>query len=583
VSRLPQIVSGQGIRYGLDPYLDAWVLHFMTENNLEHLMNPTLNAPPEQLRFMAVLDEDQVFVPCSDEMLGLLIRPRMERGLKDAYLTCWRVLYRLTTTHIADPYLKRKILQFGRHRLHLAMGAHILIPSRLMKRLASIFLTRSGLDDPYRELKVRHNRIIWDFVTGPVMDRLVNICPEDKVACRRLDELRRELDLLEIRRLFMLSASNDLWHPNPPGADELARRLTDACPGFDTLDTLLDASRGGKKILYLPNSSGGVVFDLMIIRRLLRMGHQVMLALKEGFYFQTPTIWDADSDPILARLLAEGHLLQNSRASKNELLHALSEHRFVILSDGTRERLNLSRVSVTFARAWKEADLIVAKGEPHHRRLIGSGYQFTRDIVCFHRDENGAFHLDFKPKPESVRKFTESDIRAMADEIIHAMREAKQAGKSVIFYSAVVGSIPGQTKTAIKLLETTAAYLRSRFENAFVINPAEHFVPGMDGDDLMYMWERVQRSGLINVWRFQTYADIEKSFVIMGQKVPPVWVGKDSTFSTGCTKEMQIAVDMQRRHPEMQIIGPDREKFFRRREYGVGRYFDASIDSAGDH
>jgi hypothetical protein len=121
-------------------------------------------------------------------------------------------------------------------------------------------------------------------------------------------------------------------------------------------------------------------------------------------------------------------------------------------------------------------------------------------------------------------------------------------------------------------------YLRSRLEQAFIINPAEHFEQGMDADDLMYMWERVQRSGLIDVWRFQTDADIERSFELMGQKVPPVWAGKDATYSTGCTKEMHIALDMQARYPEMQIIGPDRDKFFRRREYGVGKFCDAGID-----
>lgn len=84
----------------------------------------------------------------------------------------------------------------------------------------------------------------------------------------------------------------------------------------------------------------------------------------------------------------------------------------------------------------------------------------------------------------------------------------------------------------------------------------------MDGDDLMFMWEQVQRSGLINIWRFQSMEDIEASFGLMGLKVPPVWSGKDATFSTGCTKEMRIALDMQRSHPELQIVGPGPEKFF---------------------
>jgi len=146
-----------------------------------------------------------------------------------------------------------------------------------------------------------------------------------------------------------------------------------------------------------------------------------------------------------------------------------------------------------------------------------------------------------------------------------------------MFYSAVVGSIPGQVKIAIQVLNTFVAYLRSRLEDTFIINPGEHFEEGMDADDLMFMWERVQRSGFLNVWRFQTDVDIEKSFELMGKKVPPVWAGKDSTYSTGCTKEMQIALSVQKRQPELQIIGHGPERFLRRREYGVGRFSDVVV------
>jgi len=92
------------------------------------------------------------------------------------------------------------------------------------------------------------------------------------------------------------------------------------------------------------------------------------------------------------------------------------------------------------------------------------------------------------------------------------------------------------------------------------------------------MWEIVQRSGLIDIWRFQTYDDILKAFQIMEIKVPPEWVGKDATFSTGCTKEMKIATEVQRERPEMQIIGPSQEKFLRRQEYGIGKMYDRRLD-----
>ena len=134
------------------------------------------------------------------------------------------------------------------------------------------------------------------------------------------------------------------------------------------------------------------------------------------------------------------------------------------------------------------------------------------------------------------------------------MRASKDSGKAVMFYSCIIGSIPGQTATAIKVADTFVRSLRERLDQVFIINPAEYFEPGMD--------------------------DIEASFGLMGLKVPPVWSGKDATFSTGCTKEMRIALDMQRSHPELQIVGPGPEKFFRRGDYGVGKFFDATISNA---
>jgi hypothetical protein len=37
---------------------------------------------------------------------------------------------------------------------------------------------------------------------------------------------------------------------------------------------------------------------------------------------------------------------------------------------------------------------------------------------------------------------------------------------------------------------------------------------------------------------------------------------------------MRIAIEVQKKHPEMQIIGPSKEKFMRRDEYGIGKMYD---------
>jgi len=157
------------------------------------------------------------------------------------------------------------------------------------------------------------------------------------------------------------------------------------------------------------------------------------------------------------------------------------------------------------------------------------------------------------------------------------MTSAKAKNMTVMFYSGIIGSIPGKIGVAKKIMGRFVDHLHSQSANLFIINPSLYYEPGMDADDLMYMWEIVQRSGFIDIWRFQTADDIAESFALMNQKVPPEWIGKDSTYSTGCTKEMRIAQDVEKNNTEMQLIGPSLDKFMRRDEYGVGSMYDQRL------
>jgi uncharacterized protein with ATP-grasp and redox domains len=571
--------SARDIRYGLSPELDALLLHFMTENNLEHSIDPVKNASPEQIRFMVSLEGESFYAPCGDWMLHFLLGESRNPMLLREYGDQWKLLVRLVREYVARGDLRRRILGLCRHKFRMAASAPIVIPSRLLKRMLTIFLTQSGLDDPYREQKRELNRRAQAFVEGREYYRLVNVCPQDRLGCTSIAQLRFELDMLEMERLLFLSTCKPIWkQETPPPMDQDTFRQAVEDVDFSSLRTLFAPERGPLRILYLPRASGAIMLDLQLIRALLRQGHRVVVALKDGFYFDSVTVWDLEGDHVLAAGLKEAHVIQEERTTKNELLQAMREHQLVLISDGTRERFNPYRMSVTFARAWKECDLVLAKGESHYRRFINTSHLFTRDILVCFRDEQGGFRLFSKPKAEGVLKFSEEALQQKAESIILEMRRARAAGKTVMFYSAIVGSIPGQVKVAIEVLNTFVGHLRSRLEDAYIINPGEHFEEGMDADDLMYMWERVQRSGFLDVWRFQTDQDIEKSFELMGRKVPPVWAGKDATYSTGCTKEMHIALSVQKRQPELQIIGPAPEKFLRRREYGVGRFSDVVMD-----
>lgn len=581
MNKLSDSGSVLDIKYGQDAALDALLLHFMTENNLEYTIDPLKNASPEQIQFMVALREGTFYAPCSDWMFRKLLRAELSPQLRDEYLLRWRMLIGLLNEFCPDPYLRRRILTLCKHKFRMVLTSPIIIPSRLNKRMVTIFMSQSGLDDPYRDRRKALNAKAAEVAESPIFDRLLNLCPERALECRRISDLRRELDFLELQRLLVFATLRRPFEPGPVADLEgrMDAEIAASQAEFEPLRRMLGEDPEHKlRILYLPDRSGGLVFDLLVIKALIRHGHRVILALKEGFYFDTPTFWDVESDPVLAHLFNGAHFVFEDRMTKNELLRVMRENQFVVISDGSRERFNPYRLSVTFARAWKECDLVLAKGEAHYRRFINTSHQFTRDLLVFFRDEQGGFRMFAKPKAPYVRKFSEEALLEKAESIITQMRQARAAGKTVMFYSAVVGSIPGQVKTAIEVLNTFVGFLRSRLEDAFIINPGEHFEEGMDADDLMFMWERVQRSGFLNVWRFQTDQDIEKSFELMGKKVPPVWAGKDATYSTGCTKEMNIALSVQKRHPELQIIGPAPEKFLRRREYGVGRFSDVVMD-----
>jgi uncharacterized protein with ATP-grasp and redox domains len=578
---MPTFTSVLDVRYGRDPGLDAWLLHFMAENNLEYVIDPDKNASPEQIRFQVMLADDQFYAPCGDWMLLHLLNRWYEPDVRLEYNRKWKSLIKLVQANVPDRTLRKKIIGLCRYKLCQAHAQPILIPSRLMKRLITMFMTLSGQADPYRERRALANERALRVTHSPLMDNLINACPDTAPACRNLADLRYELSVLELTRLLILSTQGLIWRLDGyvPTGEDFKHEISRTLENFDPVRRIFGAESGQPmKILFLPDSSGGLMFDLLAIRCLLRQGHSVTLALKEGFYFDCPTFWDWETDPALAQALEGAHFLADHETSKNELLRVQRENRLVVISDGTREEPNFYRTSVTFARAFKEADLILAKGVPYYRRMIQTSHEFTRDIIVFFRDDVGRFQLHCKPRSDKVRKFTEKDLRRRADSIITEMRRARSEGRTVMFYSAIIGSIPGQTATALRILNVFVDYLRTRLDKTYIVNPAEHFAEGMDGDDLMYMWEKVQRSGYIDVWRFQSVTDIEKSFELLGEKVPSFWTGKDATFSTGCTKEMRIALDMQSRYRELQILGPSPEKFFRRREYGVGKYCDSSIE-----
>jgi len=558
-------------------YFDAWLYALMIDNNLIHEMNPKIIAGTEQIRFMIDLKDKQVYLPCSDYCFNLFLNPSEHKTLQKEYNKAWRTIVNLIKD-IEPSTLKRgRLLMFCKRRFVTHIKTHTIIPSRLIKRLTSLVFALMKIDNCWEEKKSAANLKSQEILQSKQMQTLLNAVPKNLIK-NDISSIRNELNFIEIARTMYLSAISSQILNSLPSPDKLNKDFETAIELAKPMRELLEINTGKKKnILFLCDADGGIIFDVKLLSCLIHMGHKIILVLKEGFYFYAPTIDDLECDPVFKKAIAKATVIHNPAISKNLLLDAIRSSQMIIISDGTRERLNLYRTSITFARAWKECDLIIAKGWRNEESLMQTSHQFTRNIICYGLDSSSNYKIQIKERSPNAHKQSEYYILAKANEIIENMRQARLLGHSIIFYSCIVGSIPGQTDIAIKLAQVFIENLKFKLPNTYIINPTEYFEKGFDGDDLMFMWEKVQRSGYIDIWHFQTVNDIEESFSLLDLKIPTIWLGKDSTFSTGCTKEMQIALDVQRQFKEMQIIGPSPERFFRRSEYGVGKYYDAQI------
>ncbi len=571
-----------------DPETQAWIANFYTENHLAYEAFPDEVASPEQLRFMVYLGDEPYYYPCTDNMFNAIINKKASDFLPLEYIKVWNRVEPLVKKVVEDEHRRRFLSTLLHIKFRHETASLVILPSRMEKRLLQIFTQVSEIHRPQANIRERWNRRARDIINSNIFEQALNdpsgIDFKDQTS---LDEMDFNIQLVKLKRLMALTCYPQLWKSDlTPSVRQLKKMMNTEVEGdgWEWFKNFLRrwCSRPGctKYLLWTGSYAGEIMLDLAMIQILVSMGIKVIMAVKKAYYYQAITIADILEDSVLQDSFSQAEIILESHISKKNLLkHLKSDKMIFVISDGTQERFNPLLASVTFARAFKEIDAVVSRSKEDYPCIFNTRFKFTRDILSITRTSHDTVLVKYKTKHRNAIRFSEADLRARAKKLIEQLQVAKQQGKTIMFYSAIVGSIPKQLETAKKVLNTFVAYLRSRQEGVYVINPAEHFEPGMDADDIMYMWEIVQRSGMIDIWRFQTVDDIEKAFELMGEKIPPEWVGKDATYSTGCTMEMKIAQEVQKRHPEMQIIGPPLEKFLRRKEYGVGKFYDRALDS----
>ncbi len=568
--------------------IDAWLTSFFIENHLDYYTYPDHAAPQEQVRFMVYTEQGERYYPCSDQQFEAIISRQQSALLQKRYNKALQNVLALIENQIEDPYEKAYLEALVTNKYKHETRDEIMIPSRVEKRLMRIYIRRTQIDDPFMDEKTRRNARAQKVLQSEAAHEALNHVGKSDLDNPPLTlvEIKSLIAAVECKRLLCLANTDTLWTTdisrNYQKQDYL--KIFARSFGGDGFKPLLDflgfgAPRAQKrKLLWLADEAGQIVLDLALIRFLVSHGHKVILVFKQGPLYTKPTIADVLQDPVLESAMSHAAIIDNNNMSKNQLVRTLrGDVQTLALSDGTSENINLLLTSTTFARVFKEVDAVISRGPDQRRRFFDTHFQFTQDIFSIANEPDGTPSIRFKPRHPEVIKFSHNDLEAKAETIIDQMKNSKAKGMTVIFYSGIIGSIPGKIQMAKQIMSLFVAHLTRQSAQTFIINPSEYYEPGMDADDLMYMWEIVQRSGQIDIWRFQSYQDIVQAFEIMKQKVPPEWVGKDATYSTGCTKEMNIAIEVQRLHPEMQIIGPAKERFMRRQDYGVGKMYDRRL------
>jgi hypothetical protein len=581
-------VSGPPYQVGANPEMDAWMTSFFIENHLDYLTYPDHAATEEQVRFMVYTDDGERYYPCSDRMFEAILTRNKSAFIQKDYARALQHILKLIKDQIEDPYEKNYLESLMVYKHKHETRDEIMIPSRIEKRLLTIYLKRTLISDPFHEAKYELNQRALSVLESSAYRDALNHVEQREIENPPGDlaKIKSLIAAVEFKRLLALSNSPRLWQVSPPQPYQkkdilsfFEKPLTGngVGPLFDLL-CMSAQNEKTRKLLWLIDESGEMIFDLAVIRFLTSCGHKVIVALKSGPLFTKATLQDFLSLPLHRTPAPQFAVINDPAMSKNELVRMLRGDTPVLaLSDGTMENLNLLLTSTTFARIFKEVDAVVSRGTDQRRRFFETHFQFTQDIYNISCDEDGSLSILLKPRHPAVIKFSHEDLESKARTIIARMKEAKAKGMTVIFYSGIIGSIPGKIEMAKRIMSVFVKHLTEQSALTFIINPSEYYEPGMDADDLMYMWEIVQRSGHIDIWRFQTYDDIAAAFKLMAKKIPPEWVGTDATYSTGCTNEMAIAIDVQKRHPEMQLIGPPQERFMRRFEYGVGKMHDRRL------
>ncbi|MBU1397993.1 MAG: hypothetical protein KKH85_03735, partial [Proteobacteria bacterium] len=379
---------------GKNPEKDAWYTAFFIENHLDHNSYPDQVATPEQVRFMVYTEEDERFYPCSDKMFVSIINRNNPDFIQEKYNVVLERILKIIDEQIEDPNENSFLKSLIRIKFMHETRDHIMLPSRLEKRLLRIFINHSHILDPYLCEKVFRNVQTGNALKSEAFKKALNRIDTSYLTepPNTISDIRKLADYLELKRLFALSVETSLWtSAKSAGYDEgdfleiFKRNFTGN--GVELLFDSLCVRENGKaqearrKILWLVDEAGEAMVDIGIIKNLVKLGHRIIVVFKEGPLFTKVDFIDAMEDESIKGELKGTFFIKDMYLGKNELVKIIrSDNEIIAISDGIHENVNLLLSSTTFARFFKEVDFIISRGHDQKRRFFDTHFQFTQDI-----------------------------------------------------------------------------------------------------------------------------------------------------------------------------------------------------------
>ncbi|MDY6851515.1 MAG: ARMT1-like domain-containing protein [Thermodesulfobacteriota bacterium] len=284
-----------------DPQQAAWLSSFYDENHLHHPTSPDLVASPAQISFMVMLEPNQLYYPCSKRVYEEIMARVKSPILGEMYNQAWSRIFNLVEAKIDDPARRAFLLELLNIKYEHETANYNIIPSRLEKRLFKLFVVTTQIEDPEGEEKAAFNQRAMDLYHSESFIRAVNQplgphAPEPFLKEDKMESIRRKVDATKLRRLLQASVQKQFLESDRPPLtveewDGIFRRPISG-NGWEILKNFIltpkDELAGNwtpRKILYLPDKAGEIVFDLTVIQFLIGLGHTVIVAVNNAPFY----------------------------------------------------------------------------------------------------------------------------------------------------------------------------------------------------------------------------------------------------------------------------------------------------------